>query len=141
MIGYRVLVQLLEEGYTVRTAVRTQAGSDRIKTLKPTQPYLDRIASIIVPDNTVPGAYDEAVQGVNYIIHVASPTPLTIPINADIENELIQPAMKGTISMLEAAEKLNEVQRIIITSSFVATIGFSARGSSKIFDGACCILP
>lgn len=135
MVGYRVLVQLLEAGYAVRTAVRNQAGFDKIRALKPTAAYLDRITSVIVPDITVPGAYDEAVQGVKYIIHTASPVPVTKPDVTDYEKEIIQPAVRGTISVLEAAKKSTGIQRIVITGSSASTICFSECGSSEVFDG------
>jgi len=34
-------------------------------------PYLDQLEFIMVEDRTVSGAYDEAVEGVDYIIHTA----------------------------------------------------------------------
>lgn len=61
----------------------------------------------------------EAANGVDYIIHIASPFPLK---NPDDENEIIGPAVIGTLAVMEAA-KVNRVKRVVITSS-VASILF-----------------
>lgn len=135
MIGYRVLVKLLELGYQVRTAVRNQAGFDKIKTLESAARYADRLAAVIVPDITVFGAYDDAVKGVKFIIHVASPLAANVPDNADFEVQLINPAVKGTIGMLESAQRSTGIQRIVITGSVSSTIGICDIGSSQVFDG------
>ena len=34
-----------------------------------------QLSFIVVPDITVPGAFDDAVKGVSYIVHIASPIP------------------------------------------------------------------
>ncbi|TWU73195.1 hypothetical protein ED733_004315 [Metarhizium rileyi] len=64
MIGFKTLALLLEDGYAVRAAVRTQAGFDKISSLPSVQKYRSQLTSFIVPEITVPGAYDEAVKGV-----------------------------------------------------------------------------
>jgi hypothetical protein len=74
-LGFKVLVLALEAGYNARVAVRSQSGIENI--LK--TPSIKRLNSgsniefIIVPDILVPGAYDEAVKNVDFIIHCASP--------------------------------------------------------------------
>ncbi|KAK8932695.1 hypothetical protein H634G_07019 [Metarhizium anisopliae BRIP 53293] len=125
MIGFKTLVELLENGYTVRAAVRNQAGFDRITSLPSLQKYKPpQLTSFIVPDITVPGAYDEAVKGAKYIVHVASP----IPGNSgqDHETSLIRPAIQGTVGILESALKTTGIKRVVITAS-VASIASSAR--------------
>lgn len=51
-----------------------------------------------------------------YIVHTASPFPLQAPQD---EEEVIRPAVDGTIAILKAA-RLNKVYRVVITSSTVA---------------------
>lgn len=58
-----------------------------------------------------------AVQGMDYVIHVASPFPIQNPSHAD---ELIKPAVEGTMSVLRACHKVRSVKRVILTSSCVA---------------------
>ena len=57
----------------------------------------------------------------SYIIHVASPFPSSQPKD---ENELIEPAVTGTTTIMEAAFN-NGVKRVIITSSCAAIESFT----------------
>lgn len=128
MVGYSVLLRLVRSGYRVRCAVRTQSSFDRIASLAPTQPYLSQVSSILVPDMGVDGAYDDAAADVTYIIHVASPIPLLDGEDStdDYESSMLQPAVRGTLNMLEAATKHKPViKRVVMTgsmSSLCATI-------------------
>jgi nucleoside-diphosphate-sugar epimerase len=135
MIGFRVLVNLLEVGYSVRAAVRTAAGFDKIRSLKPVAPYASNLTQIFVPDITAPGAYDEAVKGVKYIIHVASPLDANLPMDVDYEKDMIEPAVKGTLGVLESANKVRGIKRIVITGSVLSIIGFSDLGNADVLDG------
>ncbi|KAL7932987.1 hypothetical protein V8C35DRAFT_305969 [Trichoderma chlorosporum] len=122
MIGFRTLVFLLEAGYKVRAAVRNQAGFDKISQLKPVAPYASQLTSIIVPDITVPGAYDEAVKGVEYIVHVASPLASNTPSGVDYDSYIIQPAIQGTVGILESANKTTGVKKLVITGSILSLV-------------------
>ncbi|KAL6872836.1 hypothetical protein J3F83DRAFT_713311 [Trichoderma novae-zelandiae] len=135
MIGFRTLVFLLEAGYQVRAAVRNQAGFDRISQLKPVAPYAAQLSSIVVPDITVPGAYDEAVKGVGYIVHVASPLASNAPPGIDYDSYMIQPAIHGTVGILESAIKTTSVKRIVITGSIMSITTPAALGSGEYING------
>lgn len=135
MIGFRTLVFLLEAGYKVRAAVRNQAGFDRISQLKPVAPYVSQLTSIIVPDITVPGAYDEAVKGVEYIIHVASPLASNAPPGIDYDSYMIQPAIQGTVGILESAIKTTGVKRVVITGSILSLVTPQELGSGNYING------
>ncbi|KAL7945357.1 hypothetical protein V8C42DRAFT_357793 [Trichoderma barbatum] len=126
MIGFKTLVEVLKAGYKVRAAVRNQAGFDRIAALKPLAPYLSQVESIIVPEITVPGAYDEAVKGVKYIIHLAS--PLALPVNGEeaFQTQIIQPAIQGTVGILESANKVSGIEKIVITASILSIASIMA---------------
>ncbi|KAF2492673.1 NAD dependent epimerase/dehydratase [Lophium mytilinum] len=123
-VGFRTLIHALNAGYTVRAAVRSQAKANiiinhpQIKALN----LGSRLSFIIVPEITYPYAYDEATRGVKYVIHIASPLMTggdEIPLN-EHDSHFIQPAVLGTLSMLEAAKKSQTVRRVVITSSVVA---------------------
>ena len=55
-------------------------------------PSLDRIEFVIVPDITVPGAFDNVLDGVKYIQHIASPLPKPVRFSTQrtmqLQNEL-----------------------------------------------------
>ena len=38
----------------------------------------DRIQYAVVPDNTVPHAYDEAIAGASYVVHIAGVWPMPV---------------------------------------------------------------
>lgn len=126
---------LLEAGYKVRAAVRNVAGSVKIKTFKSVAPYESQMEYIIVPDITVPGAYEDAVKGVKYIVHVASPFASPDLLESEYESSYIQPAIKGSIGMLESAAKVEGIQRIVITGSYLSIAGFAVAGTNAVVDG------
>jgi len=123
-IGFRTLRYLLESGYTVRAAVRSDAKGEAIKS----NPLLkdvtaSQLSFVRVPDFLAPGAFDAATQGVKYIVHLASPIPFREGSDpADQEEHFVKPAIRGTISMLESAKKAGTVKRIVITSSLVVNV-------------------
>ncbi|KAL6904085.1 hypothetical protein GGI43DRAFT_310182 [Trichoderma evansii] len=134
MIGFRVLTLLLEAGYKVRAAVRHQSGFDRISKLKPVAPYASELTGVVVPDITVPGAYDEAVKGVDYIVHVASPLASNAPPGADHDTYLIQPAIQGTVGILESANKTTGIKRVVITGSILSIVTPQQLGSGQYIN-------
>ena len=72
-LGFKVLVNALEAGYNARIALRRLEQSHKIKSAKSVQPYLDNIESVQVPNITDENAYDDAIKGVDFVIHCASP--------------------------------------------------------------------
>jgi nucleoside-diphosphate-sugar epimerase len=135
MIGFKTLTLILEAGYTVRAAVRNQAGFDRISSLPSVQKYKSQLTSFIVPDITVPGAYDEAVKGVKYIVHLASPLAGNEK-GADYEATFIQPAIQGTVGMLESAIKTTGIERVVITASILSIASSERLRTGKVVDGS-----
>jgi dihydroflavonol-4-reductase len=58
---------------------------------------------------------DKAIQGANYVVHTASP----FTFSAKTEEDLVKPAVEGTLAIMEACKKHN-VKRVVITSSIAA---------------------
>ncbi|KAK3052643.1 hypothetical protein LTR09_006124 [Extremus antarcticus] len=124
-LGFRVLLYLLEHGYQVRAAVRSAKKSDAL-TSNPSLKALNRgsqLSFTTVPDFLAANAFDEAVQGIKYIVHVASPIPKGEPEDGDYDAAFYQPAIRGTLGVLESAQKAGGVKRIVVTSSAVALTG------------------
>ncbi|KAM3454848.1 hypothetical protein MY3296_002826 [Beauveria thailandica] len=131
MIGFRTLIHLLEQdSFHVRVAVRSQSSLDKLLSYKQIAPYASQLESAIVPDITVPGAYDEAVKGATHVIHVASPIPS--PQTADFETDLVQPAIQGTVGILQSAHKVTGIKKIVITASIASIYSeaYSASGAT-----------
>ncbi|KAG6855973.1 hypothetical protein H0H87_008871 [Tephrocybe sp. NHM501043] len=107
-IAIWVVRRFLEKGYTVRGTVRS---ADKGKYLeKYFKSYGDKFEIVVVEDITKEGAFDEAVKGVDAIAHTASPFYLT----AASVNELIGPAVNGTVGILKSAVKNGQgVKRIV----------------------------
>ncbi|XP_078666927.1 uncharacterized protein LOC144908861 isoform X4 [Branchiostoma floridae x Branchiostoma belcheri] len=60
------------------------------------------------------------IEGCTYVIHTASPFPLTNPRN---EDDVIKPAVEGTTNVLKAVAANGEIKRVILTSSLAAICG------------------
>jgi nucleoside-diphosphate-sugar epimerase len=118
-IGFRTLVKLLEAGYSARVSSRKITSAERLKQLPSIKPYTEFLEPVEIVDITAKGAFDEAVKGVDYIIHLASPIPEVGKANFDLEPDYIRPAIDGTVGILESASKSPSIKRVVITSSVV----------------------
>jgi nucleoside-diphosphate-sugar epimerase len=87
----------------------------------------DRL-SFFVADLEKDDGWPEAVAGCDYILHVASPLPPSVPKH---EDELILPAREGTLRVLRAARDAG-VKRVVLTSSFAA-IGYGHKQRTAPF--------
>lgn len=110
-----ILKELLETGHRVRVISRSQEKGKVLQDQFSKQ--ADQIDVVDIQDQLAPGAYDEAVKGVDAIIHTASPFTLDVE---DVEKELLQPAEKMATNMLKAAAQAPSVKRIVLTSSVAA---------------------
>ena len=127
------MISALEAGYKVRAVVRRPAAAEQIKTAKSAQRHLSNLDIVFIQDLLQEGSFDEAVIGVDYILHIASPVSRQVgQINLsdyiDIVTNLsqqsdnyyadfIEPAVQGTLSILRSAAKSPSVKRVVITSS------------------------
>jgi nucleoside-diphosphate-sugar epimerase len=90
----------------------------------------DRL-SFLAADLESDAGWPEAVAGRDYVLHVASPLPPSVPKN---EDELIVPAREGTIRVLRASRDAG-VKRVVVTSSFAA-IGYGHKERKTPFTEA-----
>ncbi|KAI1375628.1 putative cinnamoyl-CoA reductase [Hypoxylon crocopeplum] len=118
-VGFKVLISALKDGYTVRAAVRS---SEKSKALS-SHPKIvalgmpDKLSFVEVPDICREGAYDEAIKGVTYVIHHASPLPSPL---LDPRTEIYEPTIKSVSTVLQAALNEPTVKKVVITSSAFA---------------------
>jgi nucleoside-diphosphate-sugar epimerase len=116
-IGVHCILQLLETGYRVRTTVRSLSReADVRKMLKTGGVEAGEALSFFAADLNAEAGWQEAVSGCDYVLHVASPFPTDAPKD---ENDLIRPAVDGTLRVLQAARQAG-VKRVVVTSSFAA---------------------
>jgi len=118
-VGQHCAAELLKKGYAVKGSVRSLSRIDEV---------LNGIKKEIDPKGNLEfceldlmkdAGWDDAMEGCDYVLHVASPFVVKVPKD---ENELIKPAVEGTLRALEAAKKAG-VKRIVLTSSTVAMHG------------------
>ncbi len=117
-IGSHIAVQLLNAGYAVRGTMRNLDRKESIlKILKENAPVSDNL-EFVKGELTEPEDWNKAMEGIDYVMHVASPLPFDLKKDA---NDLIIPAKEGTLNVLRAANK-HKVKRVVLTSS-IAAIG------------------
>jgi dihydroflavonol-4-reductase len=115
-VAGEIVAQLLDAGYQVLGTTRDPERARREGHVTG-MPGADERLELVAADLMRPGAFDEAVARAEYVIHTASPYQTDV---ADPQRDLIDPAVKGTLSVLEAAAKSPSVKRVVLTSSFAA---------------------
>ncbi|KAK4703920.1 hypothetical protein P7C70_g2296, partial [Phenoliferia sp. Uapishka_3] len=119
-LGTEVVLSFLSAGYRVRGTVRTTAQRDAFIAKFPE--HEANIEFHLVPSLVEKGAFDEAVKGVDYVAHTASPVPFGLI--TDPEHQLLIPAIEGTVGMLQSALLEPKIKAIVLTSSFASVRNF-----------------
>jgi nucleoside-diphosphate-sugar epimerase len=116
-IAMHCTLQLLAGGYRVRTTVRSLTREAEVRaTLNSAGADAGDRLSFVAADLMADAGWAGAVSGCDYVLHVASPFPMTVPRH---EDELIVPAREGALRVLRAARDAG-VERVVLTSSFAA---------------------
>ena len=104
-IGKHITLQLLNQGYNVRASVRSLSKSGEVRSA--VHPHLldssnlDSRLTFVELDLEKDSGWEIALKGADVLMHTASPFPLTSPKD---ENDLIRPAVEGTLRALRAAK-------------------------------------
>ncbi|KAK7915084.1 hypothetical protein PG985_012787 [Apiospora marii] len=124
-IGFKLLLGAFDEGYSVRAAVRSQEKGEFLLShpkIRALGVVPDKFSVMEVMDICRDGAYDDAVQGVRYIIHSAS--PLSSPF-LDPQTGIYEPNVQSVRTMLNSALKeARSLRRLVITSSVVGNTAY-----------------
>jgi nucleoside-diphosphate-sugar epimerase len=129
-VGAHCLIRLLTAGHETRTTVRDLARESDVHAMlrQGGAGEVGERLTLFRTDLNTDAGWTEAVAGCDYVLHVASPYPSTVPKD---ENELIVPARDGALRVLRAARDAG-VKRVVLTSSF-ASIGYGAKGRTTTF--------
>jgi nucleoside-diphosphate-sugar epimerase len=129
-LGAHCLIQLLAAGHETRTTVRNLARENDVRAMlrKGGAGDAGNRLTFFAADLNADAGWAEASAGCDYVLHVASPFPSTVPRD---ENELIVPARDGALRVLRAARDAG-VKRVVLTSSFAA-IGYGSKGRTAAF--------
>jgi nucleoside-diphosphate-sugar epimerase len=129
-ISEHCILQLLAAGHTVRTTLRSLAREAEVRrALKEGSVDPGDRLSFVVADLEKDAGWAEAVADCEYVLHVASPFPLSLPKNEDL---VIVPAREGALRVLRAARDA-KVKRVVLTSSFAA-VGYGHAPQTEPFD-------
>lgn len=118
---------LLERGYTVIGTVRDPEKSKHLLELDGASEHL----KLVEADLLKPGAFDAAVEGCDGVFHTAS--PFFHKNITDPDAQLLDPAVKGTLNVLESCAKA-KTKRVVVTSS-VASVSYTPkRANASVVD-------
>ncbi|MEO0542473.1 MAG: NAD-dependent epimerase/dehydratase family protein [Pseudomonadota bacterium] len=121
-IAKHIVLKLLNEGYTVRGTLRASSRPEPV--LAAIRPFLnsnvnlEEQLSFVELDLNKDEGWGEAMQSADVLLHTASPFPIAQPKD---EDELIRPAVDGTLRALRAA-KAAGIKRVVLTSSMAAVM-------------------
>ena len=118
-VGQHCAVELLKNGYTVRGSIRNLSKEQEVR--KGIAKVIDAKDNLefCELDLSSDKGWDKAMEGCEYVLHVASPFVIAEPKD---ENEMIKPAVEGSLRALNAAKKAG-IKKVVLTSSAVAMAG------------------
>jgi dihydroflavonol-4-reductase len=131
-LGSWCLVELLRQGYRVRTTVRDRSREPEVRAMLASETDAGDSLSVFSADLTSDKGWEEAIAGCDYVLHVASPFPPQQPKDAD---ELIVPAREGTLRVLRTALDAG-VKRVVVTSSTASVVNSRERAAGMPFTEA-----
>ena len=130
-LGGHVALQLLNAGYRVRGSVRNLSKADKVRdTLSKAGADTSRLEFVAL-DLLSDAGWAEAMAGIRFLQHTASPFVLETPKDPD---DLIRPAVEGTRRAIAAA-LASQVERVVLTSS-IAAIQYGHADYSRAYDEA-----
>lgn len=109
----------LDAGYRVRGTVRSLENQTKIAHLRDLCPSSKHKIELVAADLTSDEGWTDAVAGCYYVLHVACPFIVGEPKNPD---DLIVPAVEGTLRVLRAVAALENLPKRVVLTSSVASI-------------------
>ncbi|KAF5471189.1 hypothetical protein F2P56_011645 [Juglans regia] len=113
---------LLQRGYTVRASVRDPNDPKKTSHLLALDGAKERL-HLFKANLLEEGSFNAAIQGCEGVFHTASPFYHDVK---DPEAELLDPAVKGTLNVLNSCTKSASVKRVVLTSS-IAAVAYNGR--------------
>jgi nucleoside-diphosphate-sugar epimerase len=119
-----IVKMLLEDGINVNATVRDPQDVPKVEHLTNLAKGSSGKLKLFKADLMESGSFDESMKECELVIHTASPFFISKPRNP--EEELLRPAKEGTRNVLETANRIPTVKRVVLTSSIAATFGDNA---------------
>jgi dihydroflavonol-4-reductase len=136
-VGSHCILQAIQSGYTVHTTVRSLKRAEDVKqSLRNGGATAEQIEKVhyYEADLTKDGGWEEACAGCKYVLHVASPIPSGPDKPKGEEEDLVTPAVDGTLRVLRAAKQAGTVKRIVLTGSIAAINEGQEATPGKVFN-------
>ena len=108
-----LVADLLRRNDTVRGTVRDRGRAGHLTAL----PGAESKLQLVEADLQTAGAFDAAVAGCATVFHTASPYVVDV---ADPQRDLVDPAVQGTLNVLQACARSSGIRRVVLTSSMAA---------------------
>ncbi len=115
-IAGQTIRELLASGFNVRGTVRGNVEDSQYDYLKQLPGAAERL-ELVPGDLTKAGSFDTAIADCDYVIHAASPYLLE---SKNPQQEMVDPAVNGTLDVLQACANAASVKRVVLTSSLAA---------------------
>ncbi|KFY61715.1 hypothetical protein V496_04927 [Pseudogymnoascus sp. VKM F-4515 (FW-2607)] len=128
-IGSHIADQALRAGYHVRGTVRDASKVEWTTKLFAERHGAGKYSAVVVPDMAVEGAFDDAVKGVQGIIHSASVVSFSPDPAAVIPQTIL-----GVTTLLRSAARAPSVKSFVLTSSSVAVANPTPDNSPSRID-------
>lgn len=115
-----IIKLVFEKGYNVRGSVRTESSADKLKAQF--HEHAAQLSVVLVSDITNVDSFKDALDdSVTGVIHTAS--PFSLNHLADMRTDMLDPAIGGAVTILEAAKKYGKnVRRVVTTASFASNL-------------------
>lgn len=129
-IASHLILELVDRGYTVRGTARSAEKAQALNAILSQYAGKPVEIELVSLDLNHDDGWVDAMQGVDFVQHVASPFPSTQPEHPD---DLIIPAREGALRALRAA-KAAGVKRVVLTSSVAAIDNGWGKSGPDVFD-------
>jgi nucleoside-diphosphate-sugar epimerase len=117
-LGSKVCHDFLLTGkYNVRGTVRDKTDESKLGPLRKAYGELFDKLELVNANLLDAESIDLAIAGANIVVHTASPFVMKV----DNQDELIKPAVDGTVAVMKACHK-HKIERCVITSSVAAIL-------------------
>ena len=125
------IAQLLNDGWPVRTTVRSLAREAEVRATIAKMAAPGDLLQVVAADLNADAGWRGAAAGCAHVLHVASPLPSNNPRSDD---DLVRPARDGALRVLAAARD-EGVRRVVMTSS-TAAVAYGRGGREEPFTEA-----
>ncbi|KAI1109522.1 NAD(P)-binding protein [Nemania sp. NC0429] len=137
-IGSHSADAALKAGHNVRLSIRKAEQQQRLE--RTFANHLSQVEFVVVPDITTAEAFRDALLGVDYVWHLASPMPGS---GSNIRSDFVEPAVNATLAILDAALAHKTIKKVIVMSSVLGLMPFAAPADPRltILDNTGEVLP